>query len=109
MKTNVIYVADTSAMIYRPGPYARTWKRQLLAAQRVLSPPAGPLWYRTAFWWVCTPAGLFANFFSWFAGSHAFGAPFFMGWLMVSLFTPCAVIYYRNTKADALAREKTGR
>ena len=101
MKTHVVYIADTSSMVYHPGPIARTWKRQFKAAFRALAPSAGPWWYRLTFWWVATPAGLFANFFTWFAGIHFWGIPFFMGWLFFSLFLPCAVVYHRNQKADS--------
>lgn len=100
MKTNVIYIADTRAMEHRPGPLARTWKRQLKAAMRALAPPEGPRWFRLAWWWVATPSGLFANFFTWFVGIHLWGAPFFMGWLLVSLFIPSAIIYRKTLKKE---------
>lgn len=93
MKTNAIYIADTSAMAYRPGPVWRTWRRQFRAAMRALAPPAGPAWYRLVYWWIATPSGLFANFFVWFAGSNAFGAPFFVLWLLLSVFIPSALVY----------------
>ena len=96
MKTNVVYIADTSAMLYRPGPVARTWKRQFKAACRALAPPDGPLWFRLTWWWVATPAGLFANFFTWFAGTGLLGPRFFMAWLLFSLFIPSAVIYRKT-------------
>lgn len=104
MKTNVIYIADTSAMEYRPGPVIRTWKRQFKAALRALAPPEGPRWFRLVSWWVATPSGLFANFFTWFVGIHAWGPLFFVGWLFFSLFIPCAVVYRRNLKAESPKR-----
>jgi len=99
MKTNVIYVADTSSMLYRPGPIVRTWKRQFKAACRALAPPDGPRWFRLTWWWVATPTGLFANFFLWFAGTGYWGPPFFLLWLLVSLFVPSAVIYRKTLPA----------
>jgi hypothetical protein len=96
MKTNVIYVADTSSMIYRPGPLVRTWKRQFKAAFRALALPDGPPWFRLVGWWVATPSGLFANFFTWFVGIHLWGPPFFVGWLFFSLFIPAAIVYHRT-------------
>lgn len=101
MKTNAIYVADTSAMEYKPGPIARTWRRQLFAALRLLAIPTGPRWFRLIYWWVATPTGLFANFFIWFVGIHWWGPRFFIAWLALALFAPSAVIYYRNTRKEA--------
>lgn len=96
MKTNVIYVADTSSMTYRPGPLARTWRRQFRAALRALTPPAGPWWFRPIAWWIATPSGLFANFFAWFVGIHWWGPPFFVGWMFFSVFIPAAIMYRRT-------------
>ncbi len=101
MKPNPICDADTAAMKHRPGPLVRTWKRQFRAALRGLALPKGPLWFRWVFWWVATPTGLFANFFCWFAGCYWWGPQFFVSWLAFSLFTPSAIVYYRNTKAEA--------
>ena len=108
MKTNTIYIADTSAMEYRPGPLARTWKRQFRAALRALSAPEGPWWYRFIHAWVATPLGLFANFFCWFVGIYLWGPLFFVGWLAVALFLPSAIIYHR-TAQEALKVEQQRR
>ncbi len=105
MKTNTIYIADTSAMQYRPGPLARTWKRQFRAAMHLLSPPKGPWWYRAVFSWVATPLGLFANFFCWFVGIYWWGPAFFVGWLAGALFVPSAIVYHR-TAQEALKAEQ---
>jgi len=106
VKTNAIYIADTSAMTYKTGPLARTWRRQLRAAFRLLAVPDGPPWYRLIYWWVATPLGLFANFFLWFVGIHLWGPFFFVGWLAVSLFTPSAAVYYRKAQEAAKKAEE---
>ena len=109
MKTNTIYIADTSAMEYKPGPIARTWRRQFYAALRLLAIPEGPAWLRFTYWWVATPSGLFANFFCWFAGVHFWGLRFFVAWQAVAMFAPSATIYYRNAKkAEQEAKEREG-
>ncbi len=108
MKTNAIYIADTSAMEYHPGPLARTWKRQFRAALRALNPPEGPWWYRPIHVWVATPLGLFANFFCWFVGIYWWGASFFVAWLAVALFLPSAIVYHR-TAQEALKAEQERR
>ena len=111
MKTNAIYVADTSAMEYKPGPLVRTWRRQFHAALRLLAPPPGPLWYRAVYWWVASPMGLFCNFFLWFVGFYFLGPRFFVSWLMMGLFMPSAIVYHRNTQVlEKAEREgKAGR